>query len=740
MKKFDAELDTAIKNTKLWAKNIYNVDTIYTSHLFLGIVGDSYNPMWNIIFASGVEINVMVEKVKMIASSYEKKERINDIFYSKEIEKLFEYADKHSKDNELSSFDIILAMFKVNNDIKETFKDFNFDSEALKETYSYEQIDDFYEEMYSEEEMIGHGIPSNGTKINFDFCENLSEKIKKSKTYHKIVGREKEMKMIQTCLLKPQKNNIILVGEAGVGKTNLIEELALISDYEIYSLDVNKMVSDTKYRGELEKKLSLLVENFKGQENKVLFVDEAHVLKDAGSSESGLSFFNVLKPAMGRGEIKVILATTNEEYAKYIEYDKAITRRCSIIQVKETDVAATKHILERYLDKNKIGYNSFLIDEIYNYANEFMPNKYFPDKAIEIVDNMIATSKYDLLHVNQSDPDLIFLEKEIEQIVRDKAYGKARDVIKRQNKILKSKNKKNVSLELNIDNLKETLNTFYGIKYKDINDIKNFNLYLDKIKQVIKGHDEIIEDILNKILIHYFKKPERPLVLCFLGESGVGKSELAKQIAEIVFDGHILKLDMAEYQHSHTLDQLIGAPAGYVGYNKPGILTNHIQQTPKSVIILDEIEKADTGLHNLFLGAFEDGDIMDRRGVKVNCKNTTFILTSNEGISRLNASIGYNHNINTVDSISILKNKFKPEFLNRIEEFYFFKKPDIDVIKKYAYECINEYEKTYGEYINQNEFIIEESLIYELFRQGGFRHLKRYIKKQFDTLLINKLK
>ena len=740
MKKFDVELDEAIRNAKLWAKSIYGSDTVYTSHLFLGIVGDNYNILWNIIFASGVDIHLMMEKVKMIASEYKKEKIITDVFYSKEVENILLHASKNCKTDEISSFDIIVSMFKIKNDIQHIFNDFKFDLVQLKETYAYEKIEHIFEEDYYYEEEgsfdpVEHG-GSKKTNIDFNFCTNLTELAKKG-TFNKLIGREHEMKMIMTSLLKPKKNNIILIGEAGVGKTNIVEELAAISGYEIHSLDVNKMMSNTKYRGELEAKLDSLVNEFKNQPNKILFIDEAHMLRDVGGGDGGVSFFNTFKPAMGRGEIKLILATTNEEYSKFIENDKAIIRRCSIIQIKEPDKETTKFILNNYCKKNNIICDDTIITEIYDYSADFMPNKYFPDKALEILDNMIAVKKYNIIHNKNVDPELQDIEIEKQRIVDSKDYSKAKALLKREKLINSKKRKKDDSkILLEYNDLKDTVLTFYGHTYKDTKNLLNYEDYYVSLTDSVKGHDEIIEDVLKKYFIHYMKSPEKPLVLYFLGESGIGKSELAKKIGELLFQGKFLKLDMTEFQESHSVDQLIGSPPGYVGYEKPGQLSYFIQNNPKGLVVLEEFEKGHSAHANLFLGVFESGDLMDRRGVKINCKNTMFIITSNEGINRHKATVGYTHDDSQVDVQSLLKNKFKPEFLNRIEEFYWFQKPNEEVIKKYAIDMFNRLSLKYDEHIDDT-ISIDAIDIMGSFNKGGFRNLYRDIKKYIEKHVFN---
>lgn len=763
MKKFDIEMDEALKQAILWAKNIYSSNTIYAPHLFLGMLKESTSYIWSLMWEAGVDVHVLFEKIKMLAEKYEKIEftdETKDMFYAPEVINILKKAEKTSKTDEITAIDVLKAFFSVKNSVKNEFKNFDFSLKNLNnalekngDPYTFYNNDapitlmfEYPENATFTSETTPQQVKSQSVQQSpSDFITNLSMSVKASNKAVVCLNRENEVDMIMSSLMKIKKNNVILYGHAGVGKTQIVEYIAYTSnDFEIYSLNVNNMYSDTRYRGDLEARMKTVLEFFVNQPKKILFIDEAHMLKDTSGVEGGISMLNVLKPAMGRGEIKLILCTTDEEYAKFIETDKAISRRCTTIKIDEPVRDTVLTILDNFARANKINVKADLLGEIYEISNKYIKNRYFPDKAIDILETTYAYKKYltSKSQTSPTNPVLNQIEKEKWEIVNSHDYSKVPELLKREQAEIKKINEKKIetpAIVIEKGDVYNVLKNYYGIEYKRNFNTDDIKSNINQTKSLIFGHDEIIEDVYRHIYINYYHEVSKPLSMLFLGSTGIGKTELSKLIGKHFFNDKVLKIDLSSYNQAHSVDNLIGSPVGYTGHGKPGILSGFIQNNPQSLIILDEVEKANQSVHDLLLGVLDDGILTDRRGFDIDCKYVTFIMTSNQGVDRANSSVGFTKDESQTNIDSLLKLAFRPEFINRIEHTYFFKSPQksvyIDYIKQKTQQIISKYSNINVK-ISDNfyEYILQMSDT-----KYGFKNIEKVLKKELENKIIYSL-
>ena len=520
-----------------------------------------------------------------------------------------------------------------------------------------------------------------------DEMTNLNKKMMENPT--KVYKRDNEIKIIENTLLKKQKANVLLVGEPGVGKSALVEYLAYkiannecnraLKDKVIYELDLASIVAGTKYRGEFEEKLKKILKKVKDEENAILFIDEIHNIIGAGGAEGAIDASNILKPYLARKDISVIGATTYEEYTKIIEKEKAIERRFMLVKLDEVSANDTKEILDKLKADYKEYHNLEIDDEccdlVVDLLDKYVKEKHFPDKAIDLLDYSCVVAK-NKGHSKIENNDVNEALKELFKI----------DISKRN---------------------------FRGIK-------RNLNSKIMGQKQPIEQicqHLELIELGL--------KENNKPLgVFLFVGDSGVGKTQLAKEIANNYFfkDEAYVKLEMEAFSDATSVNKILGSSPGYIGYEDGGYLLDKIRMNPSSVIILDEIEKAHKSVINLFLNIFDEGYLIDSKKRKIDFSNSIIIMTSNLGFSNKKESLGFNKNeVNKEELDKIIKRFFKEEFLNRIDEIIYFNK-----LNSHNYRHIAK------EYLNQYNFEFDkEKILQECdYKINGVRELKRKIKKQ----------
>lgn len=541
-------------------------------------------------------------------------------------------------------------------------------------------------------------------KFLTNYCNNLTAKAKKGEL-DAIIGREKEISRAIQILCRRTKNNPCLIGEPGVGKTAIAEGLAIriakgevparLADKEIYLLDLTALVAGTQFRGQFEGRIKGLVEEVKSEGNIILFIDEVHNLVGTGDSEGTMNAANILKPALSRGEIQVIGATTFNEYRKYIEKDAALERRFQPIRIEEPSLDEAYRMLlgikSYYENYHKVQISDSLVYKAVTMSERFVTDRYLPDKAIDLLDEACtcanlrnpAISEYqkqlsdknDLLEridaLSQPDENN---EIDYEQISNLKAQTMKIDEILPE---LAEKAKDNQVVEAD---LAKVVSLWTGIPASKIEagDIRKLASLEDELKKHIIGQDEAIAKVAaavrrGRVQISPRKRPQS---FIFVGPTGVGKTELVKQLAQYLFDSpeSLIRLDMSEYMEKFSVSRIIGSPPGYVGYDDAGQLTEKVRRKPYSVILFDEIEKAHKDVLNILLQILDEGRITDSQGRTVNFENTIIVMTSNAG-STDTASLGFGKNQNEISqevTMKALERFLRPEFLGRVDEVISF--------------------------------------------------------------------
>jgi ATP-dependent Clp protease ATP-binding subunit ClpC len=601
-----------------------------------------------------------------------------------------------------------------------------------------------------------------------------------------IVGRDNEVKRIAQILSRKKKNNVVIVGEAGVGKSALVEKLALmvnrgdcptnLSDKRIVSLDLTSLVAGTKYRGQFEERIKAILNELQEVTNVIVFIDELHTMVGAGNASGSMDAANILKPALARGEIQCIGATTFDEYKKNIEKDSALARRFQKIILNEPTESETVIILNNlkssYETFHKVSYEENVIDTIVKLSKRFMTDRQFPDKAIDVMDELGSEKK-----ISTKFPEIIDkLKKEVEeikdkknQVVKNQNYEIAAKLRDDERKLLKKLdeekdkwilNQENNKIPITVEDVYEIISNITGVPISKLDSKETEKLLnLEKILSAkVIGQDDAISTISkcirrNRVGIKDTNKPIGSFI--FLGSTGVGKTYLAKSLAEILFGDpeKMIRVDMSEFMEKHNLSKLIGSPPGYVGYDEGGQLTEKVKNNPFSVILFDEIEKAHKDVFNLLLQILDEGHLTDSFGRKVNFTNTLIIMTSNVGakkVSDFGESIGFQTSSSAKQKTEIkktiiqksLKQQFNPEFLNRIDDIILFNSLDEETIKKIIDVEINKLKKRLeekGYKINFDKSVVEK--IFELNNQEeyGARPIKRIIQNLCEDFLSEEI-
>lgn len=555
-----------------------------------------------------------------------------------------------------------------------------------------------------------------------NYCNNLTAKAKKGEIDN-IIGRESEIERAVQILCRRTKNNPCLIGEPGVGKTAIAEGLAIkiakgevparLMDKEIYLLDLTALVAGTQFRGQFEGRIKGLVDEVKHEGNIILFIDEVHNLVGTGDSEGTMNAANILKPALSRGEIQVIGATTFNEYRKYIEKDAALERRFQPIKVEEPSIDDAYRMLlgikGYYEDYHKVKINDSLVYKAVTMSERFVTDRYLPDKAIDLLDESCtcanlrnpAISRYQMLIEKKNNImdniDKLSAPEEGEQIDYELISKLKSQLINIDNEIpeVEEKAKDNQVLEAD---LAKVISLWTGIPASKVEqgDINKLASLDNELKSHIIGQDEAIEKVANAVRrgrIQISPK-KRPQSFIFVGPTGVGKTELVKQLANALFDSpdNLIRLDMSEFMEKFSVSRIIGSPPGYVGYDDAGQLTEKVRRKPYSVILFDEIEKAHKDVLNILLQILDEGRITDAQGRVVNFENTVIIMTSNAGSTDQN-TMGFGKSaddINREVTMKALERFLRPEFLGRVDEIVIFNKLTFDNFEKIAKIMLDE--------------------------------------------------
>ena len=624
-----------------------------------------------------------------------------------------------------------------------------------------------------------------------EFTRDLTEAARAGKL-DPVIGREKEIQRVIQILSRRTKNNPVLIGEPGVGKTAIAEGLAEriasgdvpeeLLDKKILSLDLSGMVAGTKYRGEFEERIKNTLAEVKKAGNVILFIDELHTIVGAGSAEGAVDAANIIKPALGRGEIRVIGATTLNEYRKYIEKDAALERRFQPVTVGEPTPEATLEILKGLRDKYEAHHKLTITDEALEAAvqlsKRYIGDRFLPDKAIDLMDEAASQVR---MTAEASSPDLKALEEKITALHREKTEAVAAQDFEKAAQLRDIEKNYQEQVEIERDNWRKQLAQnrgnvtaddvakvvagWTGIPVTRLTEDESMRLLKleEKLHQRVVGQDEAVNAVAKAIRRSRvgLKDPKRPIgSFLFLGPTGVGKTELCKTLAEAMFgdENAMVRIDMSEYMEKHTVSRLVGSPPGYVGHEEGGQLTEKVRRKPYSVVLFDEIEKAHEDVWNILLQILEDGIVTDSQGRKVDFKNTIIVMTSNVGAKNITADaarLGFDGSEKgekeseevRFDRIrdavmADLKRTFRPEFLNRIDEIIVFRQLTEDNIRQIARRMLD----VTGARMAQQGITLaaDDDAVAELARDGfdpqyGARPLRRAIQSMVEDAVAEKM-
>ncbi len=519
-----------------------------------------------------------------------------------------------------------------------------------------------------------------------------------------VVGREKEIERIVHILNRRTKNNPVLLGEPGVGKTAVAEAIALhiveekvpykLLGYEVYLLDFTALLAGTQFRGQFEARLKSLLNEVKERKNVILVIDELHNIVAAGDAEGAMNAANILKPALARGEVRVIGATTLNEYRKHIEKDSALERRFAPVIIEEPSEEETVEILKGlrpfYESFHKVRLTDEVLEAAVRLSKRYIPDRYLPDKAIDIIDecgsekNLKNRALHEIEKLNQQLKAIVEEKESLMAEENEETYQKLADLKIEECRIsdrLKELEKAAGNAQVTIADIAQVIERWSGIPVTDLtqSDAKKLLDLSDRIKTRLVGQDEAVDAVAKVIRRSRagLTGKKKPASFIFVGPTGVGKTELVKTLAKEIFGSEeaIIRFDMSEYMEKHSVSKLIGSPPGYVGYDDAGMLTEKVRRRPYSIILLDEIEKAHNDIFNLLLQVLDDGVLTDSHGKTVHFENTVIIMTSNAGTDYRTASYGFvedEKKASSNKSDAALKELFRPEFLNRVDQIVHF--------------------------------------------------------------------
>ncbi len=593
--------------------------------------------------------------------------------------------------------------------------------EIKEELEKYISGNDFREN----KKIINKEKKQNKTPMLDQYSRDLTQIAREGKL-DPVIGRNEETQRVLEILCRRVKNNPCLIGEPGVGKTAVIEGLAQrmvagdipesLKETRLVTLDITSMVAGAKYRGEFEERLKKVMNELKNEENIIVFIDEIHTIVGAGGAEGAIDASNILKPALARGEIKCIGATTIDEYRKHIEKDAALERRFQTINIEEPNKEETLRILyglrDKYESHHKVKITYEALKKAVELADRYITDRFMPDKAIDLIDEAASKVRISKLtlppELKQKEIDIEKSVTEKEDAIKNQDFEKAANLRDRE-KLLKEEVESikeqwkactcNAVSVVDEEDIAKVVSIWSRVPLERLNEKEADKLLRleEVLKNKIIGQDEAIKVICKAIKRARvgLKNPNRPIgTFFFCGPTGVGKTELSNVIAEVMFGStnNLIRIDMSEYMEKHSVSRLIGPPPGYIGYEEGGQLTEAVRRKPYSVVLLDEIEKAHEDVFNILLQIMDDGRLTDSKGKIVNFKNTIIIMTSNEGAQKLKKqnTMGFFSDVNN-NAVQYekmkefimgeLKNKFRPEFLNRLDEIIVFNQLNEENIK-----------------------------------------------------------
>lgn len=788
-------------------------DFIGTEHFILGIIRDGNGKAYAILQSLVVDMDYLRKKVEEL-SPYNENALVNNDKKNLHLTRQADRALKMSlleakslRNSSISTGHLLLCILKNENDpTTKLLNKFKIDYETAKELFlnmmSEERTEDnFMENLPRNEAFGGDASRDEGTggfasvnkpnrksktPVLDNFGRDLTELAEEGKL-DPVIGREKEIERVSQILSRRKKNNPLLIGEPGVGKSAIAEGLALrivqkkvsrnLYGKRVVTLDLASLVAGTKYRGQFEERMKAVMNELEKNDDIILFIDEIHTIVGAGGATGSLDASNMFKPALARGEIQCIGATTLDEYRQYIEKDGALERRFQKVIVEPTSVEETIAILNnikgKYEDHHNVIYTPEAIEACVRLTNRYMSERFLPDKAIDALDEVGSRVHITNIDVPQQ---ILDLERQLEEVrelknsvVKRQKYeeaAKLRDDEKRIEKELAiaqeqwEEEAKNNRIKVTEDDVADVVSMMTGIPVNRIAQTESNKLA--KLPELIKGkvigQDEAVNKIAKSIQRNRagLKDPNRPIgSFIFLGQTGVGKTQLAKVIARELFDSEdaLIRIDMSEYMEKFAISRLVGAPPGYVGYEEGGQLTEKVRRKPYSVILLDEIEKAHPDVFNMMLQVLDDGFLTDSLGRKIDFRNTIIIMTSNIGARQLKdfgqgVGFGTSAKLSQAEEHSrgiienALKKAFAPEFLNRIDDVIVFnalEKEHIDKIINIELEKLYKRVADLGYTLKLSDKAINFIADKGFDKQFGARPLKRAIQKYVEDALAEEI-
>ena len=791
---------------------------IGTEHLLLGMLRDGGGKAISILNSIDVNLDELRKKIELlnpaiIDSSQLKLNEKKNLHLTRQAERALKTTFLEAKlfqNNSINTAHLLLCILRNENDpitkilekmnisydnVKEQFK-LMADDTSSNDIIEYPTSSTFPDEKDSPDDFSNDAAASSSkeTKIKIktktpvldNFGRDITSLAEQDKL-DPVVGREKEIQRVSQILSRRKKNNPLLIGEPGVGKSAIAEGLALriiqkkvsriLYGKKVVTLDLASLVAGTKYRGQFEERMKAVMNELEKNRNIILFIDEIHTIVGAGGATGSLDASNMFKPALARGEIQCIGATTLNEYSQYIEKDGALERRFQKILIEETTKEETieilKNIKDRYESHHNVNYTDEALVACVELSLRYITDRYLPDKAIDALDEAGSRA-----HINNMDvpEDVILLEKQLENIrelknsvVKKQKYeeaAKLRDDEKRiEKKLIEAQEKWNEESKLNRvtvdeDQIGDVISMMTNIPVSKI--IKSERNKLSKLENIIKkriiGQNEAISKIVKSIQRNRagLNSPNRPIgSFIFLGQTGVGKTQLAKVLASEIFESeeNLVRIDMSEYMEKFSVSRLIGAPPGYIGYEEGGQLTEKVKRRPYSVILFDEIEKGHPDIYGMLLQILDDGSLTDSVGRKINFQNTIIIMTSNLGVKQISdfgLGVGFETNSTKNQTSDIekkvikkaLKHTFSPEFLNRVDECVIFNSLTIEDINKIVdielsslIERVNKLGYSLAISKKAKDFICEKGFD----EKNGARPLNRMIQKYIEDLIAKNL-
>lgn len=789
-------------------------DFIGTEHLMLGILREGNGKAISILNSISVDLEHLRRKVEILSPANPNAERSNEkknLHLTRQAERALRTTFLEAKvfqSTSINTAHLLLCILRNENDpTTKLLNKLKIDYETVKEQFinMTSNEEDFMEnlpkaESYNDDAGQDDSLresnfsnPSSGkaakkskTPVLDNFGRDLTELAEEGKL-DPVVGREKEIERVSQILSRRKKNNPLLIGEPGVGKSAIAEGLALriiqkkvsriLFNKRVVTLDLASLVAGTKYRGQFEERMKAVMNELEKNDDIILFIDEIHTIVGAGGATGSLDASNMFKPALARGEIQCIGATTLDEYRQYIEKDGALERRFQKVMVEPTSIEETITILNniknKYEDHHNVIYTPEAIEACVKLTSRYMSDRFLPDKAIDALDE--AGSRVHITNINVP-KQILDLERQLEEVrelknsvVKKQKYeeaAKLRDDEKRIEKDLAiaqeqwEEDSKNNRVTVTEDNVADVVSMMTGIPVNRIAQTESNKLA--KLPELIKGkvigQDDAVQKIAKSIQRNRagLKDPNKPIgSFIFLGQTGVGKTQLAKVIAKELFDSEdaLVRIDMSEYMEKFAISRLVGAPPGYVGYEEGGQLTEKVRRKPYCVVLLDEIEKAHPDVFNMMLQVLDDGYLTDSLGRKIDFRNTIIIMTSNVGARQLKdfgQGVGFGtaakkaqadeHTKGVIEAA--LKKAFAPEFINRIDDIIVFnalEKEDINKIIDIELAKLYARIKDLGYHIllsdKAKEFIADKGFD----KQYGARPLKRAIQKYVEDVIAEEI-